>query len=570
MLFLKPLYLLIALILLQLFPYTGVFLMLVAGGLITGLVVHVVLALMAVDALTRRGPVWLLLFPALFYGGYYLRYFQQKLEIARTTAELAATNPKKILAYDPDAHSLVMAGASGFVTTHDLPVAYQENRNFQPEGYLSYRLTPRAQCDAIVEDTQSRIEKRGVHADGVFQKGVCRLRFPEVPPHPVVSVVVTPDPKNDRMKRGVNIQTTSIVVDGRTLGAFRTAKIPRLPTFPWLYIGCALNSAAPAWVCDAAVMRATFAIDATPADVDPAIYDSPLAIMLGIRKYRPGALNNFVGFPQNAHVPEAVARERARVEDETFAVLERVLAGGRIEGIHNLGYALARNPGRLEPYAERMARRLVELEDADPPPPSGEKRSHRRLRRDEPRALATAIAALSPAAFAPLAGPMFDLARREDFSTQYPALYLRAADVGPRALDFYKAAFLAQPVAAGESEAILPALALCRIGVADPAVIKEMKTRYLPAEGEKSRRDPARSALFVALLKFGEADFLRANEALAAPRDRSWRETLLSGKGWNAVGPNNCMTQAWSGGHRPEVLAPILQLARNGWEEKPN
>lgn len=564
MTFLKPFYLLLALIALQLFPFTGVFLMIVAGGLITGLVVHLVLVLMAFDALTRRGPAWLLLVPALFYGGYYLLYLQQEREIARVSSEFAATNPKRVFDFDPDAHSLVMEDAGGFVSAHEVPAAYTANKNYQPEGYRSYRLITRAQCDAVRKDTQGRVQTWGVRAGGVFQKGVCQLQFPEAPPHPVVSIVVTPKPSDYRLKPGVNIRTTEIMFDGKTLGVYRKGTISRLPKFPWLYIGCALNSARPAWQCDSGVMRSRFTIEGRPEGVDPALYDTPVALMLGIRKYPQGALKDFTGFPQNADVLQAVERERRLVEDQAFAALERVLAGGQTEGVHNLGYAVTQNPTRLEPYAERMAQRLIELEAADAPPP-GKPEKWRRSRRDEPRALATAIASLSPQAFAPLAERMFALAQRDRFREEYEALYLRAADVGPQALDFYKAAFLERRL--GRNHDSLPVLALCRIGVPDPALVVEMKARYTLPDAEKSRQAGQQAALFVALLKFGEAEFLRANDAIASSRDRSWRKALLSGKGQTAIGPNNCMTEAWPGGYRPKILAPILVRSRNGWEE---
>jgi hypothetical protein len=314
-------------------------------------------------------------------------------------------------------------------------------------------------------------------------------------------------------------------------------------------------------------MRSNLIIDGTPEGVDTSIYDTPVSIMLGIRKYPPGALKDFRGFPQNANVLQAVERERAAVEDQAFATLETVLAGGALGKFYNLGYALAQNPTRLAPYAERMARRLAELEAADPPAPPGKKRSYRTTRRDEPRALATALAALSPQAFAPLTGRIFALAQRERFWDEYAALYLRAADVGPEALDFYKTAFLQRQVE--PRYASLPVLALCRLGVADPAVVAEMKAQYLPPEGQKSRQEEVQAALFVTLLKLGEADFLRASEALASRRDRAWREALLSGKGRTAVGPNNCMTEAWPGGYRPKILAPALLRTRNGWDEPP-
>lgn len=562
-LFLKPLYVLLALIALQLFAYTGVFLMIIGGGLITGVVVHVVLVFMALDVALRRATPMLLLVPALFYGGYYLACFMQQREIARAATELASTNPGRVLSFDPNVDSLVMTGAGAFVSTHEIPVAYEESKYLEPQGYAASRLIPRDQCDAVRKDTRRRIQTLGVQPYRVFVKDACQLVLPEAPPGRVISVTVSPEPNDGRMKPGVNIRTTTIMADGKTLGSFRTGSIMRLPAFPWIYAGCALNSAVPKWQCDAAFMSARLEIDGTPEGVDRAVYDTPVAVMLGIRKYPPGALKGFRGYPQNADILQAVERERASVENQDFAELETILSGGRVERPGNLGWALAQNPKRLEPYAERMAQRFAELESAAVEPPPGSR--DRRLRRSpEARPLAAALAALPPERFAAVAERMFALAQRPRFWADHAALYLRAADAGPQTLAFYKAEFLERRVE--EPYDGLPVLALCRIGSADADLVSEMKARY-PLDGKKRRRGQRQEALFLTLLKFGEADFLRANDLAAPARDKTWREAVLAGKGRTATGPNNCMTEAWAGdGKPPRIMAASLIRTRNGWE----
>lgn len=56
-----------AIFLLQYFPYTGIFLMMVGASRWIGVVVHIFILHIAFEALTRRLPRWMLIVPGLFY-----------------------------------------------------------------------------------------------------------------------------------------------------------------------------------------------------------------------------------------------------------------------------------------------------------------------------------------------------------------------------------------------------------------------------------------------------------------------------------------------------------------------
>jgi hypothetical protein len=539
---------LVALVVLQWIPYTGIFLMIIAGPLIAGLLVHVVLASMLVEALLGRLPRVLAAVPLVAYGGYALLYAQQTAAIATKSAELKAANPGQVLAFDPQAHALVSGSqAQALVSAYRLPVAYEANKHHLPEGHLSYRLIRREQCQ-IPKDTQSRVHTFGVHAEGKPIRDLCLLRFPDRPAGRIVTVT-----RNEPKTRDAGeIAETVIRVEseGAVLGTFRTA-----PVFPWLAIGCGLNSGAPSWDCFAGFWRTPEQIDALPPGA-PAGH-LPEAIMLGLHKYTPAERAAFRGFAENDAAVARAGQEAERVTDTVFATLGAIVAGGEPELPHNMSYSLAREPGRLAPLAEPMAQRLVELQAAPGRP------NQKRI--EMLRVLAAGLAALPAESFAKVAGTVFAAVRAGDLAREHPTLYLRAADYGAAALPFYRAELMRQH--RGLTRA-LPVLALCRIGQADVETIGELKTRLLGPEAAKDRR--YQTALFVALARFGEAAFLRANLGALNEKQHDWMETVLAGDGDVDGRPNNCMSHEWGQtGHLGEALQPALHRLRGRWSKRP-
>jgi hypothetical protein len=317
---------LIALAALQYFPIPGAFLMIFGAALITGLLVHVFLASLFVEALMRRVPRVLVLVPILAYGGYYVTYLDEAHRISVMNTELQAVNPGRVLDFDPKLHSIVMHQAQEFVKTHDVPVVYSADANY-PEAYLSYRLITRDQCSGIVRDTHNRVLSFGVLFKGVLQEIICLLRFPERPPNKMVTVTVHRDSQDWKQDGTIRREITEISIDGKNIGSFTTASVWSLPVFPMLLIGCALNSGAPRWECFANFWRTDRSIGGAPASIDRAQFDDPVSVMLGIRKYAAADLPSFSGFDANTTALEDVHKEAARVEDEVFNVLRAIVDG---------------------------------------------------------------------------------------------------------------------------------------------------------------------------------------------------------------------------------------------------
>ncbi len=230
--------LLAALLVLQLFPITGIFLMFFGGALFAGAMVHVFLISLLIEGYLRRVPRVLMILPVVAYGGYYALYVKQTIDIARRAAELRASNPKQVLEFDPKTQRLVTANAQTLIQAYAIPVAYQPEPNYT-EGYLSYRLIPRGEC-MVVRDSQGRIITFGIFFNSSLQKQVCVLRFPEMPEGKIVKAVRTGDDEIWRRKWGISEQTTTLSIDGKVIGSYRSAFVWRLPLLPVGFVGCAL------------------------------------------------------------------------------------------------------------------------------------------------------------------------------------------------------------------------------------------------------------------------------------------------------------------------------------------
>jgi hypothetical protein len=553
---------LIVFLALEYFPITGVYLMLAGGSLFAGFIVHLFFASMFVEALTGRVPRAFILVPIIAYGGYYAAYFREGLQVEQLSQKLRATNPGKIYDFDPTVNTLVMDRAQEFVETHDVPVVYEPNRNF-PEAYLSERLITRAQCRGIKKDTQNRVFTLGVHFNHIFQENICLLRFPERPANKVVKVTLLGDPQIWAHHNEIRRQTTEIIVDDKTVGSFTRAFIWRLPTFPYLAIGCALIDQPSSWRCFAGFNRSFMTIDGTPDTVDSAKFDDPISVMLGIRKYAAADLSNFAGFDSNSQALDSAHKEPEKVENGVFDVLDAIIDGQNPKTPFNLGYSLATNPDRLAPRADGMARRFVALVRGD-------------IRtipnwREQMEALAKAIGALPHEAFVSIAGPLFDLVKEDPDRAmhKYPMIYVRMGEAGTLTLPFYRDQLMAKEIRGWQR--MFPVLALCRIGEADTDLIGEMKRRYNSVDLEGGG-DPVnyKTALFVTLLKLGQQSFLQENHPDKGGRDQ-WYADILAGKGLTKTGPNNCMPEDWPHTiYATREVAPRLKWSRNGWEAPSN
>lgn len=291
-----------AVVVLQLSPFPGVILMMFGAALLAGLLVHVFLGALAIEALIGRIPRIFVAIPILAYGAYYGMYMFESQQIAAETAKLRNENDNVTLKFDPAAQALVVKDAWGFVADHKILVAYQPSPQYTHTEYTSYRRLPGDLCkeaSAAWANLPTVFERadvginyhslgRNPYSDtwrpvyGDEDMSLCMLRLPETPKRDIVAVVereaTAAGEKGDAqgLVRSTSIKEIALdfVSGDKTLASYHNALVTRLPPIPRLYIGCALDSGAPAWRCAAGFIR----------QPQMEIVADPIGIVLGISK----------------------------------------------------------------------------------------------------------------------------------------------------------------------------------------------------------------------------------------------------------------------------------------------
>ncbi len=540
--------------LLQLLPFPGIFLMLLGGPFLTGLLIDLFFVALFVEALTRRLPRIFAIIPVAALVAYYGFYLQQTLALNARNTALHAANAIPAVPFDPDRHALVDEDSLEIVRRYAVPRAYQRYANY-PEGYLVSLLTPADDCRAMANDSEVRVRKsygagRGM---GKHFRDICDLSFPDRPQLPLMEVVRSGDIEGRLVRHGRDSgeQITEIRADGAIRARFTTYFTTRLAIFPLFLAGCVLIDEPSSWSCVAGFHRTVTALDGYSAGASAADRTAPERILLKLREYDDAELDDFHGYPQNKPFVDKASGEAGRVADRAFAALQAALASGGAALPSGMAYAVTQMPDRLAPLAASIAARFESLINEKDVP------------RDETqRVLDNALTAVPDADFGPLAPALFAAlheTRRHQFQFPFPFLYIRSGGYAPVAelkadyLNWNKKSYLKT----------VPVLAICRAGKADAETIAAFKTDFGNATD-----DLYRQALAVALLKLGQRDFLRQNIGVMRRNTRDWLTMLLDGKGWNATGPNNCMTVRDLGSMDAlsAVMQPLLvQEGRDGW-----
>jgi hypothetical protein len=142
-----------------------------------------------------------------------------------------------------------------------------------------------------------------------------------------------------------------------------------------------------------------------------------------------------------------------------------------------------------------------------------------------------------------------------------PYLYIRSGAAGADAARMYKTDLATNQF----DRPRYAALGLCRSG-ADEETLARLEKEFVslrPIGFGKEGVD--RQAIALALIKQGHGDYVRAHLPQMGPAGIAFYDILLSGKGWNAVGPNNC---AVSDHHMnfPKAMMPLLVF--EDWSDK--
>ncbi len=523
------------------------------ADIVAGWLGQFVLLSLLIDALKGTLPRAAALIPIVFYLSYYFAFWEQGIHIKLESDELRKNNPERIVEFDPKLHSLVIDQADVFAATHSIPVVYTRDPSYIQDGYLSYRLIERDKIKEYLRMNTDDVQILSVNWDDSIQSNVGELRIPERPPHKVITVSVHDDNGEGWKDWNISFQTTSLSVDGQTVGMFKSGYVRRLPIIPFFTIGCKFSSEPPRRKCQAEFTTERVPIESWPDSVDRTLYPDPVSIMLGIK----GLSHYEIAHFRNSLVGADPPMRAAPGEDAAFGALRDIISGRSPPLSWRTSFLIASNPSRLAPFAAVMTKRFLDLSQIGAFDVPG--------RLEQIRLLVAGIVALGSAEFATVQDLLSDFARRDNsIRDTYPLLYIRLADAGPKMYSIYRDQFLAQN--ATHRERLLAVIAICRIGQADSELISAINSEWAKFDSGELKDNNYQTALFVALLKLGQESTVKNSGRLTSQILKGWYEAVLAGRGKTDAGPNNCMPMEWpEDTYVPGFLAPSLKWVNERW-----
>lgn len=254
----------LAVYLLQRFPLTGVFLMIVAASLWSVLLINLGMLGITIEAVTGRVSLLWLAIPLLYFGGYYAAYASDQAALAKVAQETTRFNAGKRLAFDPTGQDLLIEtrGDGLGLTPSEFVERFGVARAFGSDGRMWLVATADV-CTLVNSDhgfltagiQAHMITRPGTRRFSRVGTGHCLVMMPGAPDNPIVRITQT---QEDQRRRMLPVRITKIVAEdvenGRTV-AVRSGIASPLKRFPMWMMGCALDSGTPAWRCFHGFMR---------------------------------------------------------------------------------------------------------------------------------------------------------------------------------------------------------------------------------------------------------------------------------------------------------------------------
>ena len=355
--------------LLQRFPLTGVFLMIVGAALWSVVLINLGMIGIVVEAVTGRfTPLWLAI-PLLYFGGYYAAYASDRAMLAKVGQETARFNAGKSLPFDPAQQDLLIdTRTDGLgLTPSDFVERYGVPRAFGSDGRV-WLVATKDVCTLVNSDhgfmtagIQARMMTRpGKRRYSTVGTGYCLVMMPGKPDKPVVRLTQ----KEDETRRGtlpvrITTMTAQDTVSSRTV-VVRSGIASPLKRLPMWMMGCALDSGTPAWRCWHGFMRDSF------TQLLPGLprYSSGVPVVAKVLGLQPG--DDFAGraIGTERFQPIADRIDAEKVAKET-AILEQMLSAPTGYVRDGWLYHLPNRPAVVAPYAPRIFDALEALQTSD-------------------------------------------------------------------------------------------------------------------------------------------------------------------------------------------------------------
>lgn len=255
-----------------------------------GLLVNIGFLLMARDAWVRPKLRWLLIFPALWFGGYLCIATASQLQARKFHADIKASNRGKEIAFrqemhdvlvdrDPTARSHDSALAEELVLSYGLRRAYEKTSSQEKSFYRGYILSGRP-CPP----QRGRRLRDGGYGTGrpqVIAQDMCLILTDTRPDLPIVKVRIEP-PTQQVGWAHTSTQTIKITSTDGDVTVVRAGRAVPYGWLPMFIAGCGLNSSRATWDCSAYFLREdTYAQD---NELVPTALEDVVGPALGLRK----------------------------------------------------------------------------------------------------------------------------------------------------------------------------------------------------------------------------------------------------------------------------------------------
>lgn len=354
----------IAVYLLQRFPITGIFLMIVGAAFWSVILINLGVIGIGLEALVGRvSRLWLIV-PLAYFGGYYLLYAKDQAALAGLRAQYARDNAGQSLPFDPARQDLLIEkgkgdfhpGAFAFVQSFGLKRVFEDGR---------VHFMGNAEACALLRGNDI-YRSAGVYSFGFFTEGKvgrrrmvaghCSIYAPGQPDKPVLRIVSD----DVASKAGMAVRTQTLRLRDEASGRaieVKTGTASPLKRFPMLAMGCALNSGAASWDCFIGFLRDGF----TPLTPDNPGSNAIVAKALGLKRS-----DDYAAIATGPEVLRAIGDAAdANLVKEELALLERMLADPSVHQKDGWFWHLPNRPDVVAPYAARIFAALRTLQNSD-------------------------------------------------------------------------------------------------------------------------------------------------------------------------------------------------------------
>ncbi len=327
-----------AVVLLQVFPLTGVFLMIFAAPFWSVVTLNLAFLALAVESLLGRMDRRWIIAPLLYFGGYAFNAHQANEHYLALDAKLKAENATQSIVFDPGQQVLVFdeddedlaSAPRAFVQKFALPVVYVANANYEPARHLAYRLAEAETCKRLQREQHrlpSGISPSWFHGTSngtsTLRKDVCIVQLPEDPNRPALHISASREKQSDRLLP--HTLTTTTISDG--LGGMAILTTGHAEVLGWLpmpVMGCALNSGAPSWDCFYGFHRKAVGLGGT--GTYGVATQSAIADVLKLSEQDPGSLSA-VAAGNRGEVEQALSKSLGARNDRALANLDAAING---------------------------------------------------------------------------------------------------------------------------------------------------------------------------------------------------------------------------------------------------